>query len=93
MHVSILPQTPLLSRLLHTTEQSSIELSKFGGGVLPWWLSGKEPACQCRRHRFNPGLGRSLKKEMAIHSNILAWEIPWTEGPVDYTVCGVQLSD
>ena len=22
-----------------------------------------------------------LEKEMASHSNILAWEIPWTEGP------------
>ena len=21
---------------------------------LPWWLSGKESAFQCRRHRFNP---------------------------------------
>ena len=20
----------------------------------PWWLSGKESACQCRRHGFNP---------------------------------------
>ena len=20
----------------------------------PWWLSGKESACQCRRHQFNP---------------------------------------
>ena len=20
----------------------------------PWWLRGKESACQCRRHRFNP---------------------------------------
>ena len=20
---------------------------------LPWWLSGKESTCQCRRHRFN----------------------------------------
>ena len=27
-----------------------------------------------------PGSGRSLEKEMAIHSSILAWEIPWTEG-------------
>ena len=26
-----------------------------------------------------PGLGRSLGKEMATHSNILAWEILWTE--------------
>ena len=21
---------------------------------LPWWLSGRESACQCRRHGFNP---------------------------------------
>ena len=21
---------------------------------LPWWLSSKESACQCRRHEFNP---------------------------------------
>ena len=28
-------------------------------------------------------LGREdpLEKEMAIHSNILVWEIPWTEEP------------
>ena len=26
-----------------------------------------------------PGLGRSLEKEMATHSSVLAWEIPWTE--------------
>ena len=25
----------------------------------PWWLSGKESTCQCRRCGFNPGLGRS----------------------------------
>ena len=23
-------------------------------GGLPWWLSGKESACKCRRHRFDP---------------------------------------
>ena len=28
-----------------------------------------------------PGLGRSLEKEMTIHSSILAWEIPRTEEP------------
>ena len=30
-----------------------------------------------------PSLGRedSLEKDMATHSNILAWEIPWTEEP------------
>ena len=24
----------------------------------PWWLSGKESACQCRRHRFDPWSGK-----------------------------------
>jgi len=28
-----------------------------------------------------------LEKEMATHSSILAWEIPWTEEP---TTCGVS---
>ena len=28
-----------------------------------------------------PGLGRSQKKEMATHSSILAWKIPWMEEP------------
>ena len=28
-----------------------------------------------------PGLERSLEKEMATHSKILALEIPWTEEP------------
>ena len=27
------------------------------------------------------GLGRSPGEEMATHSRILAWEIPWTEEP------------
>ena len=26
-----------------------------------------------------------LEKEMATHSNILAWEIPWTEEPGGYS--------
>ena len=26
---------------------------------------------------------------MATHSSILAWEIPWTEGACQATVCGV----
>ena len=27
-----------------------------------------------------PGREDPLKKEMVIHSSILAWETPWTEG-------------
>ena len=49
---------------------------------LPWGLSGKESACQCRRLWFGPQVEEDpLEKEMATHSSILAWEIPWTEGP------------
>ena len=49
---------------------------------LPWWFSGKESACQCRRWQV-PHLGQenTLEKGMATHSNILAWKIPWTEEP------------
>ena len=46
---------------------------------------GKEPASQCRRHkrrRFDAWMGKDpLEKEMATHSSILAWRIPWTEEP------------
>ena len=30
---------------------------------------------------FIPGQEDPLEKEMATHSSILAWEIPWTEEP------------
>ena len=30
------------------------------------------------------GQGDPLEKEMATHSNILAWRIPWTEEPSGY---------
>ena len=33
-----------------------------------------------------------LEEEMATHSNILAWKIPWTEEPGGATVHGVTNS-
>ena len=36
--------------------------------------------------------GRSLEKEMATHSSILAWEIPWTEEPGGLESTGLQQS-
>ena len=56
-----------------------IEYLGFPGGA-----SGKELACQCRRHEMQVrslGWEDPLEKEIAIHSSILAWEILWTEGP------------
>ena len=34
-----------------------------------------------------------LEKELATHSSILAWRIPWTEEPVGYSLCGPKESD
>ena len=37
---------------------------------LPWWLSGKEPTCQCRRLRFDPWVGK------------VPWRREWQPTPV-----------
>ena len=37
---------------------------------LPWWLSGKESTCQCRRGRFNPWVGK------------IPWRRKWKSTPV-----------
>ena len=34
-----------------------------------------------------------LEKEMATHSSILAWKIPWTEEPGGLQFVGLQESD
>ena len=48
---------------------------------LPWWPSSKESICLPMQEMQVWSLGRedTLKKEMATHSSILAWEIPRTE--------------
>ena len=55
-------------------------LSRLNFGIpsfgIPWWLSGKESACL-----QSLSWEGALEKEMATHSSILAWRIPWTEEP------------
>ena len=52
----------------------------------------KNPPVMCRL-RFDPWVKKiPLEKEMATYSTILAWEIPWTEGPGQATVHGVTKS-
>ena len=41
----------------------------------------KNPPANAGDEGLIPGLGRSLEEEMETHSNILAWEILWTEEP------------
>ena len=43
---------PMMSGLFLYHLNLGLAMRLLGG--LPWWFSGKESACQCRRHRFDP---------------------------------------
>ena len=60
---------------------------------LLWWHKGKEFACQTGDPGSIPGWEDPLEKEMATHSSLLAWEIPWTEEPGGLQSMGSQESD
>ena len=47
------------------------------------WLCGKEPTCQAKQESWvwSPSWEDPMEKEMATHSSILVWEIPWTKEP------------
>ena len=47
-------------------------------------------ACNAGDPGSIPRSGRFLEKEMANHSCILAWEIPWTEEPGGLQSMGLQ---
>jgi len=41
----------------------------------------KNPPANAQDAGLIPGWGRTLEKEIATHSSILAWEILWAEEP------------
>ena len=55
-----------------------------GGSVVKNLLSNQE------MHILSLGQEDPLEKEMATHSGILAWEIPWTEEPRELQSLGSQ---
>ena len=59
----------------------------------PGGSDGKESACNAGDPGLIPGSGRSLEKEMATHSSILAWKIPMGRGAWRATVRGVIKSE
>ena len=64
----------------------SEDLGKLRGPKgFPGGTSGKEPACQCRRHNETWVLSLSredpLEEGMATSSSILAWRVPSKEEP------------
>ena len=48
---------------------------------VPQRLSGKESTYSGETQIQSLGQEDPLEKEMATHSSILAWKIPWTEEP------------
>ena len=91
---SLFPKYPLLRKRKNASKASKIpnfpppriwltnwfELCTCLAGF-PRWCSGKESACQCRRHETrvqSPGQEDALEKKMATYSSILAWKISWT---------------
>ena len=62
-------------------------------GILDGFRGGsdsKESACNVGDLGSMPGSGRPLEKEMATHSSILTWRIPWTEDPGGLQSVGSQ---
>ena len=58
-------------------------------GYFPWWR-----ICLLMQETWMWSMSWEypLEKEMAIHSSILAWEIPWTEDPGGLQSMGSQKS-
>ena len=49
---------------------------------LPWWLSGKESTCQCRRCRFDPWVWKiPWRRAWQLSPVFLPGEFLWTEEP------------
>ena len=72
------------------TYEATARLRGFPGGP-----SGKEPVCQCRRHKTwvrSPDWEDPPEQDMATPSSILAWRIPMDRGACWATVHGVAKS-
>ena len=53
----------------------------------------KNPPAVQENQAWSLGWEDPLEKGMAIHANILAWEIPWTEEPGELQSMGSKESD
>ena len=69
------------SSVLAWVAKSWTGLTDFHFWGFPISPDGKESACNSGDPGSIPGSGRSLEKEMATHSSILVWKIPWAEAP------------
>ena len=68
-----------------------VNLKKSVINGLLWWLSGKEPTLPMQETQvLSLGQEDPLGKEMATHSSVLAWRIPWMEEPGGLQTTGSQ---
>ena len=65
----------------HDSSEPTIKDQKVGGGPVPGNTHPKASACNAGDPGSISGSGRSLEKEMATHSSILACRIPRMEEP------------
>ncbi|MFX8270401.1 hypothetical protein ABTL25_20140, partial [Acinetobacter baumannii] len=66
------------------TVSSGIHTSNFLAAMVVQWLKKKKKKiCLPMQEMQVQSLGQEypLEKEMASHSSIFAWEMPWTEEP------------
>ena len=79
------------SLCITTTGEPPLERNETqGSGQGQPWGSVEEPACQCRRRKFDPGV-RKIPREG--HGNPLQYpclRIPWTEEPEGVQSMGLQ---
>ena len=66
----------LITYFIHSINNVYVNPNLLMG--FPCGSAGKESAYNVGDLGSVPGLGRSLEKEKAAHSSILAWRIPWT---------------
>ena len=72
----------------------SLLLAPFPVLRLPCWLSGKEPVCQCRRHRFDLWVRKiPWRRKWQQTPVFLPGKIPWTEEPGGLQSMKLQESD
>ena len=65
-------------------------LATPGSICFPGGSNGKESACNADTRVQSQGLEDPLEKELATHSSILDWRIPWTEKPGRLQSMGYQ---
>ena len=71
-------------------KREEIHLRKPG---LSRWFSGQEPPAVQETQVRSLGREDPLEEEMAAHSSILAWRIPWTEEPGGLQTTGSRPGD